>query len=199
MSRQVLADARSLFYAIAMPSMVAHAAVISSRAGEVAACLGLSDDEQDLCAAIGLVHDIGKAEQARRTGFHQLDGAIYAEPALGRRAAGLVAHHSGASTEAKMRGIEVPYPREQSDVATVLDYCDLTTLPNGRPISPAERRADIEVRHGADNPGPRALGSIWSDVLALEERLLTLARRAPSGLVPGLRVRDGVATPAHSG
>lgn len=191
-SPRILADARSVFYAIATPAMVAHAAVISSRAGEVAARLGLDDDDQDLCAAVGLVHDIGKAERVRDTGFHQIDGARYVEPTLGLRVAGLVAHHSGASTEAKMRGIEMPYPREQSDVAAVLDYCDLTTLPSGRPISPEERRADIDVRHGAENPGPRALSSIWADVLALDRRLRRLVPQSPSGLAPGMDVRDPV-------
>jgi hypothetical protein len=191
-SRRTLADARAVFYAIATPQMVAHAAVISSRAGEVAACLGLDDDHQDLCAAVGLVHDIGKAAQVRKTGFHQLDGALYVEPTLGPRVAGLVAHHSGASTEAKMRGIELPYPREESDVAVVLDYCDLTTLPSGRPISPEERRADIDVRHGADSPGPRALSSIWADVLALDERLRGLVQQRPSGLAPGIEVAEPV-------
>lgn len=198
MSRRILADARSLFYAIATPQMVAHAAVISSRAGEVAARLDLDDDDQDLCAAVGLVHDIGKAEQVRDTGFHQLDGAVYVEPTLGPRVAGLVAHHSGASTEALMRGIDLPYPREQSDVAAVLDYCDLTTLPSGRPISPEERRADIDVRHGADTPGPRALGSIWADVLALDARLRGLVAQSPSGLAPGLEVPDPVGASSRS-
>jgi len=103
--------------------------------------------------------------------------------------AALVAHHSGAGYEAELRGLSLPYPREESDVAAIVDYCDLTTLPSGRPTSLLERRADIVARHGADNPGPRSLDSVWDSIVAIEDRLRRCGPvhgREESGLAPGI-------------
>jgi hypothetical protein len=189
MPRSLLPVARDVFYGVAAPLMVAHAAVIASRAGQIAALLELDPAEQDVCEAFGLVHDIGKAPPARRTGFHPLDGAEYVEPRLGPRLAGLVAHHSGAGAEAELREIIVPFPPEPGDVAAIVDYCDLTTLPSGQPTSLEERRADIVSRHGADNPGPRSLETVWESVVAIEDRLRVRAGHADGarlGLAPGL-------------
>jgi HD superfamily phosphodiesterase len=55
--------------------------------------------------AAAYLHDIGYAPTLARTGFHPLDGAVHLRELGEERLAGLVAHHSGAETEARLRGL----------------------------------------------------------------------------------------------
>ncbi|MDB5065507.1 MAG: metal dependent phosphohydrolase [Chloroflexi bacterium] len=61
------------------------------------------DDREHLVAAAHL-HDIGYAPALRVTGLHQLDGDLYLRSLGHERLAGLVAHHSEARFELKLRG-----------------------------------------------------------------------------------------------
>src|SRR6478609_1773544 len=55
--------------------------------------------------AAAYLHDIGYAPELAATGFHPLDGARFVRSHGQERLAALVAHHSGARNEAKLRGI----------------------------------------------------------------------------------------------
>lgn len=111
----------------------------------------------------GLFHDIGKGIGGD---FHPISGAEFlvrlGEPDL----AELVARHSGAALEAELLGQEMgrwsgpsPFLREQE----ILDQVDLTTSPDGRVVSLAERAADIRERYGADSVAARALELFLSE------------------------------------
>ena len=54
--------------------------------------------------AAAYLHDIGYAPELRRTGLHQLDGARYIRSHGAERVARLVAHHSEARFEIRLRG-----------------------------------------------------------------------------------------------
>jgi hypothetical protein len=103
-----------------------------------------------LCGA--WLHDVGNARHVARTGFHQLDGARW------RAARGwpmdvcrLVAWHTGADTEARLRGREAELVAEfdppPAMARAVLTWADLTTSPVGAPVTVERRLAGILQRH----------------------------------------------------
>src|SRR6266480_635382 len=66
------------------------------------------------------------------------------------RLASLVAHHSEATFEARLRGYAHAlhaFPCEYSAVADALTFCDMTTSPEGKHISFEERIAEILCRY----------------------------------------------------
>jgi HD domain len=120
------------------------------RVGEV-----ISPDEADVLIAASYLHDIGYAPALVRTGFHPVDGAMHLRELGEERLAGLVAYHSGAEAEARLRGLGdqlAQFPRERSEVADALTYCDVTTAPDGSAIDVEDRFADVEDRRDADDP-----------------------------------------------
>ena len=85
-----------------------------------------------MLVAAAYLHDVGYAPELVVTGFHPLDGARHLEALGHERLAGLVAHHTGARHEARLRGFErelAEFEDERSTISAVLAYCDLTTGP----------------------------------------------------------------------
>jgi hypothetical protein len=126
-----------------------HVRAVGERAHSVTAILD-PEDRRYLVAAAYL-HDIGYAPELQRTGLHQLDGARYIWSHGAERLACLVAHHSEARFEIRLRGFGdelAAYEREDSWVSDALTYCDLTTGPTGRRITLEDRIAEVEQRYG---------------------------------------------------
>jgi HD domain len=126
-----------------------HVRAVGECAREVSAILD-QEDRRYLVAAAYL-HDIGYAPSLHRTGLHQLDGARYIRSLGAERLAGLVAHHSEARFEIRLRGFATElaaYEREQSWVSDALTYCDLTTGRTGLPMTFEDRVAEVEQRYG---------------------------------------------------
>jgi HD domain len=110
----------------------------------------LDEDDRSYLLAAAYLHDIGYAPALVHTGFHPVDGARYIRACGYERLAGLVAHHSEACFEARLRGLELAldaFPRERSATADALTYCDLTVGPVGEPVSLHERACDIYSRY----------------------------------------------------
>jgi HD domain len=121
--------------------------------GECARGVGAILDREDRCylVAAAYLHDIGYAPDLQRTGLHQLDGARYLRSLGAERLARLVAHHSEARFEIRLRGLGeelTSYKREESWVSDALTYCDLTTGPTGLPLTFEDRVAEVEQRYG---------------------------------------------------
>lgn len=133
--------------------------------GERASSIGgafAPDDRAHLIAA-GYLHDIGYAPALQQTGFHAIDGARHLRSLGHERLARLVAHHSEARFEARLRGLDPQleeFPREPSAVADALTWCDMTVGSAGEPMTLHERTLDIAARYGPDHPATRALS--WS-------------------------------------
>ena len=111
----------------------------------------LKEEDHALLIAAAYLHDIGYAPQLQRTGFHPLDGAYYLLSLGQKRLASLVAYHSEAEYEARLRGLTEELnsiPHEHSIIADALTYCDMTTGPTGGHVSFEERTADIFERYG---------------------------------------------------
>jgi HD domain len=129
-----------------------HTQAVGSRAEEVS--VGLSNADRDDLTAAAWLHDIGYAPQLVDTGFHPIDGAAYiARAGLPARIVALIAHHSCARFEAEVRGLSAglePYPLEDSPVMDALVYADMTTGPQGQPLTFDDRIAEILTRYAPD-------------------------------------------------
>src|SRR6266496_2681076 len=88
----------------------AHVQAVAEQASRIAPAV-LPADEREILVAAAWLHDIGYAPALATTGLHPLDGARHLE-ALGvdRRLCCLVAHHSGATFEARIAEILERYP-----------------------------------------------------------------------------------------
>lgn len=115
-------------------------------------------------------HDSGYAPELVLTGFHPLDGASYLRRiGASDRVVSLVAHHSFAALEASLRGMQAEmanYTDEQGSIRDALWYCDLTTSPDGQPVSASERIAEIKQRYGPDDLVTRFISDATPELLA---------------------------------
>ena len=134
-----------------------HVQAVAALAAEVANAFAA---DRELLIAAALVHDIGYSPELAMSGFHPLDGARCVRAAGHERLARLVAHHSSARYEARLRGIRdlaVEFPFENSALDQALTYCDLTTSPTGERVSLEQRIAEIQDRYGYDHMVARAI------------------------------------------
>ncbi|WP_236791121.1 three-helix bundle dimerization domain-containing protein [Amycolatopsis sp. GM8] len=142
-----------------MPRRWVHTQAVAHRAGTIAP--RLVPGEGKFLVASAWLHDIGYGTEVADTGFHQLDGARYlTRRGWPDRICALVAHHAGADAVARLNGFAeqlAAYEDERTPVRDALWYCDMTTSPDGEPVSFGDRIADIKARRGPDDPAVRAL------------------------------------------
>jgi HD superfamily phosphodiesterase len=155
-----------------------HSQAVATQAERVGSFL--EPAEHEVLVAAAYLHDVGYAPSLVDSGFHPLDGARWLTELGHNRLAGLVAHHSGSKHEAELRGLAgelAAFPEERSLVAAALAYCDLTIGPNGELMTPDERLAEVEVRHGPNSTVAAGLRRAWLELLdavgLVEERLRT--------------------------
>jgi hypothetical protein len=145
--------------------------------GTLASDLVRRSGADDVVSAAAWLHDIGYADEVRRSGFHPLDGALFLSQ-LGAPAelVGLVGHHTGARYEAEERGLlaewaELPAPTPHN--LDLLTFVDLTVGPTGSVMTPRERISEILGRYGADHAVHRAVTRSAPELLAASERART--------------------------
>jgi HD domain len=162
-----------------------HVRAVGERAREVGAVLDHKDSPYLVAAAY--LHDIGYAPDLQRTGLHQLDGARYIRSLGAERLAGLVAHHSEARFEIRLRGFGselAAYKREESWVSDALTYCDLTTGSTGLPMTFEDRITEVEERYGEGeivDALRRATPYLLGAIERTEDRLRQHRRQPRSG------------------
>ena len=136
---------------VSAPRRLAHTRAVAARAHEIVAAVGRG---AEVFVAAAWLHDVGYAKDLALTGFHPLDGARYLhEVGAPDRLVNLVARHSCAIVEAKLRGLDrevESFPDECGVVRDALWYCDMTTSPDGSVVSLAERLAEIRSRYEDD-------------------------------------------------
>ncbi|MGC4902610.1 HD domain-containing protein [Micromonospora echinospora] len=132
-----------------LPRWWAHVQGVALKARTLTATVG---DDGPLWEAAAILHDVGYAPHLATTGFHPLDGAIYLRDLdAPDRLVHLVAHHSCAVREARLRGLDgqlAAFHDEEGPVRDALWMCDLTTTPDGEPADFASRVAEIKQRYG---------------------------------------------------
>ena len=141
---------------------------------------GMAPEDADVLVAAAFLHDIGYAPELTATRFHPLDGATHLRALGHERLAGLVAHHTRARHEARLRGLESAlseFDDECSIVSAALAYCDLTTGPSGQRMTPEQRLMDVEARYGAGSPVTRGLRAAWPELMEAVEQVEVLRGR----------------------
>ncbi|RQW98674.1 HD domain-containing protein [Micromonospora globispora] len=155
----------------ALPRRWAHVQGVAQKARTLAAVVG---DDAPLLEAAAILHDVGYAPDLAKTGFHPLDGAVYLRAIEAPdRLVHLVAHHSCAVKEARLRGVEeqlAAFRDEESTVRDALWMCDLTTTPDGEPTDFRSRVAEIKERYGPDDLVTVFIDSAEQDLAAAIER-----------------------------
>jgi putative nucleotidyltransferase with HDIG domain len=142
LAKQLLADS--------LPRRWQHVQGVGGEATRVAEALGLADDA---LAAAAWLHDIGYGPDVADTGFHPLDGARFLRRiGAGDRVARLVAHHSCAVLEARVRGLErellAEFEPEESVTYDALIFCDMVIGPDGEAMSFEDRVREVYQRYG---------------------------------------------------
>lgn len=164
-----------------LPRRWAHVQAVASKAANLRLSMG---GDADILIAAAWLHDIGYAPGIKTTGFHPLDGARYLQDrGEDPRLCALVANHSGAMREAELRGLADDlgdFPDERSLARDALWYCDMTTSPDGHPVTFDERLAEICRRYGMDHTVPRAITAASPEIRAAIDRVVARAN-APAG------------------
>lgn len=160
------------------PQRWRHTIGVALRADDLAALFEPVADREALLAAAWL-HDIGYSDSLRDSGFHPLDGARYLmRQQWPERLVGLVAHHSAATSVARVLGLTDELARfvdEASLVTDALTYADQTVGPDGRSMGLEERLTDMVRRHGQNSPNaiahPRRAPLLHAAAHRIEQRL----------------------------
>jgi hypothetical protein len=162
-----------------LPKRWEHVDAVAAKAAALGSLLNEGDAE--LLLASAWLHDVGYGPDVVDTGFHPLDGARFIRTHGGSsRLYSLVANHSGALIEARLRGLEDElgeFPDEQSLVRDSLWYCDMTTGPSGDTVTFAKRLDEICSRYGPEHTVPRAISEAADEITAAIERVRSHARQ----------------------
>jgi len=152
-----------------LPRRWAHTQGVAARARTLAPILG---DAAGLIEAAAWLHDIGYSPALAATGFHPLDGARYLRDVQvgGDVLCRLVANHSCAIIEARQRGIANELSNEflRADPALedALNYCDMTTAPDGLPVCVQSRLSEIVKRYSPFDVVTRFITKAKPDLIA---------------------------------
>jgi hypothetical protein len=111
-----------------------------------------TDHDGELLTAAAVLHDIGYSPQVAKTGFHSIDGAwALRDVTTNTRLVALVAYHSCAYREAELRGLSAhltEWVDEETPLRDALWWADMTTSPDGDPVTFDERIREIQDRYG---------------------------------------------------
>lgn len=138
------------FLEVPLPRRWAHVQGVADRTKQAAPMF--SDEDSELLTAAAVLHDVGYSPKIARTGFHPLDGArALSESTSNTRLVALVAHHSCAYREAELRGLSAELTEwvdEESSLRDALWWADMTTSPDGSPVTFGDRLKEIQHRYG---------------------------------------------------
>jgi hypothetical protein len=165
-----------------------HSLAVAERAAEIGEVV-VGRDAPSLILA-GLLHDIGYAPELSTTGFHPLDGARFLRDQGYATIAPLVAHHTGARNEAKLRflpELEDEFTFPDSLLERALTYCDLTVDPEGRRTNVAAPAAEIVRRYGDHHVVSRGVLLGLPEFLAIEDEIEGILSESPVTIRSGSR------------
>lgn len=150
-----------------------HVRAVAACAERLSASLGLVPG---VLTAAAWLHDVGYAAELQDTGFHPVDGARHLRRCgVDELVVSLVAHHSWAVHEARVRGFEgdflAEFPVPPQGYADTLCYCDMTNGPGGEPVTAADRLEEIQVRYGAGHSVTQFVDLARQDILASVARV----------------------------
>ena len=157
-----------------LPRRFAHVQGVALRVTEV--LRPTQKERRELLQVSGLLHDIGYASKLQETGFHPIDGARHLRSiGFDPRVVNLVAHHSCARIEARLRGLDEvlldEFPIDESLPHDEVCFCDMTTSPSGEPITVEGRLSEIQARYGPGSIVHRFVDEARGELLASVNRV----------------------------
>jgi hypothetical protein len=173
-----------------LPQRWQHSQGVARRARSLAPIL---EDRTELLQTAAWLHDIGYSPALDVTGFHPLDGARYLRDVLcaDEEICGLVAHHSCAILEAEQRGLAAELAAEfampDASLRDALIYCDITTSPDGHPVTVTGRIAEIRQRYGPGHLVTEFIGRAEPHMISAVRRIQRRLELDDDGVLP-LRV-----------
>ncbi|MBS1691205.1 MAG: HD domain-containing protein [Actinobacteria bacterium] len=169
-----------------LPRRWSHTIGVASAAADLADIL--APEDADTIVAAAWLHDIGYAPDLISTGFHPIDGAAYLATHTVTRAEviNLVAHHTGAARERGLHDALAGYPAPAGASLAILSCADLCTGPDGAPVDPGGRNAEVLTRYPAGHPVHRAVSASGPGLVAdaraiLDAAATTAVERRPDG------------------
>ncbi len=164
-----------------IPNRWAHVQSAGNEARRIAQAVA---PDGDLLVATAILHDVGYAPELANVKFHAVDGARYLrEIGTPVRICALVAHHSYAAREARMRKIDsllAEFEDEATPLRDALWYCDMVTGPNGERVTFEQRTDEIQRRYGPGSLVSEFIRAAHSELAGAVER--TQARMKASGI-----------------
>ena len=135
---------------VQLPRRWLHVQGVADRARNAA--ILFPESESEILVAAAMLHDVGYSPDVYETGFHPIDGArALRDSTVNPRLVALVAHHSCAYREAELRGLSVELTEwidEETPLRDALWWADMTTSPDGEPVTFNERMREIQDRYG---------------------------------------------------
>lgn len=160
-----------------LPRRWAHTCGVAATAQRL--CRPMAPASRAVIVSASWLHDIGYSPALALTGFHPLDGARHLRAdGFHSVVVSLVAHHTGADSEAYERGLLAElaeFPYIYRPLLDVLTTADLTTSPHGTPAEPEARIAEILTRYPPEDPVHRAVTYSRPKLLAAVARVRTAA------------------------
>jgi putative nucleotidyltransferase with HDIG domain len=146
----------------------------------------LPAEDGDVLAQAAILHDVGYASDLIFTRFHPVDGARYLR-SIGwdDRVVNLVAHHSCARVRAQQLGLDAAiseFDPGPPDLTDFLIFCDMTTSPDGIPVTVDERLAEKLERHGSDSTKVRSIALTEHELRAATLRIARRLAASPRTL-----------------
>ena len=158
---------------MSLPRRWAHVQGVASRAVEVTSSLGCLLADEIVAAA--WLHDVGYADTVTLSGFHPVDGALFARrEGFPELVVSLIAFHTGAGEEASQRGLSMAlaeFTPPALDLLDVVTFCDLTTSVDGALTDAHRRISEILERYEPTDPVHRAVSASAPGLLAAVARV----------------------------
>lgn len=158
---------------VSLPRRWAHVQGVASRAADVTSSLGCPLVDEIVAAA--WLHDVGYADTVAVSGFHPVDGALFARrEGFPELVVSLIAFHTGAEEEASQRGLSIAlaeFTHPPLDTLDVITFCDLTTSVDGGLTDAPSRIAEILERYEPTDPVHRAVSASAPGLLAAVGRV----------------------------
>lgn len=129
----------------------AHTCRVARQAGSVRHLI--PDPWRSVLVEAAWLHDIGYSKELVQTGFHPIDGARWLRSRdRSAEVCSLVAWHTRALTEARLRGLEdaliAEFVAPPAAAQAMLTWADLTSSPSGQRWEPEIRISEILSRYG---------------------------------------------------
>lgn len=168
----------------------AHVQGVAARTQQIAQLIDPAAEHILVSAA--WLHDLGHVSTLAHSGFHALDGAEFAAAhTFPATVVELIAHHSGAWSEAIERGMIADlarYPLPPKAFLDILTYADLTIGPAGQPMTARDRLSDILARYPRGDAVHRAIARSAPALIASCDRVKARIKHAQASTdQPGRR------------